>query len=152
MNITEIAKSARSASILLAAVKTDVKNKALAEIAKALKQRNAEILAANKKDLIDAEENNLAAPLLKRLKFDENKIADVCAGIDGLIKLDDPVGDGGQSGLRVNLVHLHFDGDPAARDRRLLRSPQRERGLTSGPFGNGVSHALSIGSKATRFA
>jgi glutamate-5-semialdehyde dehydrogenase len=34
----------------------------------------------------------LAGPLLKRLKFDENKIADVCAGIDSLIKIDDPVG------------------------------------------------------------
>jgi glutamate-5-semialdehyde dehydrogenase len=30
--------------------------------------------------------------LLKRLKFDENKIADVCAGIESLIKLEDPVG------------------------------------------------------------
>jgi glutamate-5-semialdehyde dehydrogenase len=30
--------------------------------------------------------------LLKRLKFDEGKIADVCAGIESLIKLDDPVG------------------------------------------------------------
>ncbi len=87
-----IAQSAKSASIRLAVAKTDVKNKALAEIAKALKQSTAAIIAANKKDLADAEKNNLAAPLLKRLKFDESKIAGVCAGIDSLIKLDDPVG------------------------------------------------------------
>jgi len=92
MSIAEIAAAARSASIQLAVVKTDVKNKALAEIAKALKQQSTEIISANKEDLTAAEKNNLAAPLLKRLKFDEGKIADVCTGIDSLIKLDDPVG------------------------------------------------------------
>jgi len=92
MSIAEIAVAAKSISIQLAAVKPDVKNNALAEIAKALKQRSSEIVAANKEDLAAAEKNNLSSPLLKRLKFDEQKIADVCAGIDSLIKLDDPVG------------------------------------------------------------
>jgi len=92
MSIIEVAAAAKSASIQLAAAKTDVKNSTLAEIAKVLKQRNAEIVSANKTDLSAAKKNNLTAPLLKRLAFDENKIADVCAGIDSLIKLDDPVG------------------------------------------------------------
>jgi len=92
MNISEIAAVAGSASIQLAVAKTDVKNSALAEIGKALKQHSAEIVSANKEDLVTAEKNNLAGPLLKRLKFDEGKIADVCAGIDSLIKIDDPVG------------------------------------------------------------
>jgi len=42
--------------------------------------------------LAAAEEANLAAPLLKRLRFDAAKLADVCAGIHSLIGLDDPVG------------------------------------------------------------
>jgi len=92
MGITEIAEAAKSASIRLAAVRTGLKNNALAEIAKALKGRSAEIVSANEKDLAAAEKNNLAAPLLKRLKFDGGKIADVCAGIESLLKLDDPVG------------------------------------------------------------
>ncbi len=92
MRIPQIAKKAKSASILLSAVKTDVKNSALAQIAEALKNRKNEIIAANQKDLRLAEKNKLASPLLKRLKFDESKIADVCAGIESLIKLDDPVG------------------------------------------------------------
>jgi len=92
MSIGELAAAARSASIRLAAIKTDVKNKALAEIAKALKQQSAQVISANKEDLAAAEKNHLAAPLLKRLAFDENKITDVTAGIDRLIKLDDPVG------------------------------------------------------------
>lgn len=93
MSIAEIAAAAKSTSIQLAAVKTDVKNNALAEIAKALKQNSEKIISANKKDLAAAEKNNLALPLLKRLKFDESKIADVVAGIESLIKLDDPVGE-----------------------------------------------------------
>ncbi|MGA1979559.1 MAG: glutamate-5-semialdehyde dehydrogenase [Sedimentisphaerales bacterium] len=92
MGIAETAKQAKKAAIQLAAVKTSVKNAALAEITKALKQNADKIISANKKDLADAEKNKLPTPLLKRLKFDENKIADVVAGIESLIKLDDPVG------------------------------------------------------------
>jgi glutamate-5-semialdehyde dehydrogenase len=92
MGIAEIAKQAKKASIQLGTVKTDAKNNALAEIAKALKQNTDKIISANKKDVAAAKKNNLSAALLKRLVFDENKIADVVAGIESLIKLDDPVG------------------------------------------------------------
>ncbi len=92
MNISEIAAAAGAASIQLAVAMTDVRNNALAEIAKALKQHSDKIVSANKDDLVTAEKNNLTAPLLKRLKFDKDKIAQTIAGIDSLIKLDDPVG------------------------------------------------------------
>jgi glutamate-5-semialdehyde dehydrogenase len=92
MSIFDKARTAKAASIELAAVKSDLKNKALAEIAEILKQNTARIKAANQKDLADAQKNNLSDALLKRLKFDENKIADVIAGIESLIKIDDPVG------------------------------------------------------------
>jgi glutamate-5-semialdehyde dehydrogenase len=92
MNISETTAAAKSASIRLAAVKTDIKNNALAEIAKAIRQRSVEIIAANRQDLAEAQKNNLAGPLLKRLKFDEGKINQTVAGIESLIKLDDPVG------------------------------------------------------------
>lgn len=92
MNITETARIAKLASVHLAAVKTDIKNTALAEIARALKRHSREIVTANKEDLANAEKSNLAEPLLKRLKFDESKIDSVCSGIESLIQLDDPVG------------------------------------------------------------
>jgi len=92
MNINEIAAAAKSASNRLAAVNTDIKNNALAEIVKVLNQRSTEIIAANQQDLAEAEKNNLASPLLKRLKFDHGKIAQTVAGIESLIKLEDPVG------------------------------------------------------------
>jgi len=90
--ITVRAEAAEAASLRLAAAKTETKDAALTAIAKALDQRHADILAANAEDLAAAEESHLAAPLLKRLKFDEVRLADVCAGIHSLIGLDDPVG------------------------------------------------------------
>jgi glutamate-5-semialdehyde dehydrogenase len=92
MKIAERAGVAKAASIRLGAVKTEVKNAALNEIAKALQEHGREIVAANQRDLAAAQAGHLAAPLLKRLKFDEGKLADVCAGIHSLIKLPDPVG------------------------------------------------------------
>jgi len=92
MKISERAAGAKAASIRLAAVKTDVKNAALTEIARALQERSAEIVAANARDLAAARKADLAAPLLKRLKFDDAKLADVCAGLHSLIRLPEPVG------------------------------------------------------------
>ncbi len=92
MKIIEIVAMAKSASIQLAAVKTDVKNRALNEIAEAVQQRRDEIISANQEDLSAAEKDHLAMPLLKRLKFDEGKIAQTVAGIESLMALDDPVG------------------------------------------------------------
>ena len=43
-------------------------------------------------DLAAAEGENLAGPLLKRLKFDEKKLKDVLDGLDSLIALPDPLG------------------------------------------------------------
>ena len=92
MKITEIAAAAKSASIPLAATKTEAKDRALSQIAEAMRDNSAKIVAANKQDVSAAQKNNLAAPLLKRLKFDGEKIDQAVAGIESLIALDDPVG------------------------------------------------------------
>jgi glutamate-5-semialdehyde dehydrogenase len=92
MTIQSLTLAAKAASIELAVAKTKLKNTALAQIAGALPARKAEIIAANQNDLAKAKQENITAPLLKRLKFDESKIAAVCAGIESLIAIDDPVG------------------------------------------------------------
>lgn len=92
MSIAEIAAVAKSVSILLGVVTTERKNAALAEVAAALKAKSEQIVLGNKADLTAAEKGKLAGPLLMRLKFDQGKIADVCAGIESLINLEDPVG------------------------------------------------------------
>jgi len=93
MKIKELAESAKKASIHLAAASTDLKNNALKAIAEALKERESEIIAANEEDLERSKAENLATPLLKRLKFDSNKIQGVIEGIESLIKLEEPVGE-----------------------------------------------------------
>jgi glutamate-5-semialdehyde dehydrogenase len=92
MSIAEMAAEAKAASIQLAAVRTEEKNHALQEIANALKQRCDQITAVNEVDIEGAKKIKLAEPLLKRLNFDERKIEDVCAGIEDLIQIKDPVG------------------------------------------------------------
>ncbi len=93
MQTVDLAIAAKKASLGLAALPTKVKNEALAQVAKALMEHANEIIAANKKDIERSEQENLAMPLLKRLKFDEAKIKDVVAGIQSLIGLPEPIGE-----------------------------------------------------------
>lgn len=93
MQTIDLAVAAKKASIELAALSTEKKNEALNEIAKAIVEHKSEIVAANQKDLDRSKEENLATPLLKRLKFDDGKINDVVAGIKSLISLPEPIGE-----------------------------------------------------------
>jgi glutamate-5-semialdehyde dehydrogenase len=92
MSINETAAIARQASLRLAAATTEQKNKALQAVRTALLDNADAIIAANAEDMAQAQKDNLAAPLLKRLKFDKAKIDSVCEGIESLTRLDDPVG------------------------------------------------------------
>lgn len=93
MNIQQAAQAAKQASIELAASTTELKQAALERIAQQLQEHASEIAEANKKDLMRSEAENLATPLLKRLKFDEAKVAEVVQGIQSLIRLPEPVGE-----------------------------------------------------------
>lgn len=92
MRIRPAADAAQKAAIPLAAIPTDVKNRALQAIADALTTRTQEIVRANQADLLQAKQDDLTPPLLKRLKFDEAKTRDVVMGIESLIGLEDPAG------------------------------------------------------------
>ncbi len=92
MIMDELARQVKESSIKLAAAGTELKNKALGNIAVSLQERKEEIINANRMDLDLSAKENLPDPLLKRLKFDEDKINDVVEGIYDLIKLEDPVG------------------------------------------------------------
>jgi len=92
MDIKQICVNASDAAIKMAALDSRTKNNALVKIAEALISNKDKIIAANYKDLKRSEEEKLASPLLKRLKFDETKINDMVEGIKSLIGLEDPVG------------------------------------------------------------
>jgi len=82
MSVEQLARAAKSASIQMAGLSSDAKNKALALIGEALRRHASQIMRANSEDLALAEKNNLVRPLLKRLKFDEKKIDTVCSRQD----------------------------------------------------------------------
>jgi len=92
MGIEQTAIRAKAASVHMAAARADAKNLALAAVVDILKANTAAIIKANNVDVEQAQKGNLAKPLLKRLRFDEGKIAEVCRGIQSLIDLPDPVG------------------------------------------------------------
>ena len=92
MDTTQTASRARKAALRLASVKTETKNRAIDEIARALEGNREAVLAANRADLERSEQENLASPLLKRLRFDEEKIAEACKGLESLKGLEDPAG------------------------------------------------------------
>jgi len=92
MDIKTLAAQAKDAAIALAALNGSVKDKALDAVAEALLTNKEAIFAANQEDLARSEKEGLAAPLMKRLKFDDKKLNTVVAGIRDLTAMDDPVG------------------------------------------------------------
>ena len=92
MSIKKRAVEARKASLKLAALDGKVKNHALDSMAKALEDRKDEIIRANRDDYLRSEKENVPAPLLKRLKFEGDKISQVIEGILSLKNLEEPVG------------------------------------------------------------
>ena len=92
MKIENAAREAKKASIRLAATPAVERNRALEQIALALKDRSGEILRANRSDLKRSRGEKLAEPLVKRLRFDEQKIAEAGKGLQSLAGLPDPVG------------------------------------------------------------
>ena len=92
MNIKEEVRKMKKVSPRVAALPLETRDRALALIKEELNARQEEIFAENSKDLTEAEKNGVAPAVMKRLKFNEAKLADVSKGIDQLISLPDPLG------------------------------------------------------------
>jgi len=92
MDMKSSASQAKQASYILSAMDGETKNRALQAVADALRANADVILAANQKDLERSTGENLSAPLLKRLKFDADKLADTVDGVLSTMQLPDPVG------------------------------------------------------------
>lgn len=92
MTIQEQAALMKLDSSKMAATTSEKRNSALKAIIAALLSNKEAILAANKKDLDEAGKSHVDMPVLKRLKFNEDKLNDVIRGIEDLISLPDPLG------------------------------------------------------------
>ena len=91
-SMREIAAKMKMAAPALAVSGNEQRNNALKAVKEALLLNKEAIFEANHKDMEAAKENNIAPAVMKRLKFDEGKLADVCGGIDQLVSLEDPLG------------------------------------------------------------
>ena len=92
-DIKQIAKSARQASLKLASIDTNVKNKALLNMAEGLLKDAGAIKEANKKDIKAAEGKGLSKAMLDRLTVSDKVLKGMADGIKEVVALPDPVGE-----------------------------------------------------------
>src|SRR5262249_21070648 len=94
----EIGQRAKSAARVLALAPTAQKDSALAAMAAAIRARQADILAANAKDVAEAKAAGATAAFVDRLALDERRIAAMADGLDVVRALPDPAGAPSPSG------------------------------------------------------
>ncbi|CAA6678812.1 MULTISPECIES: glutamate-5-semialdehyde dehydrogenase [unclassified Lentimonas] len=90
--IEGIAKRARAASLDLATLSTEAKNRFLEQLATDLVEQTDAIIEANALDLEAAKTNGLSGPMLERLSLTAERIAAMAEGVQQVAALPDPVG------------------------------------------------------------
>ena len=113
-----ISKKARQASLELATLSSETKNRFLTALADQLVAETDAILTANKFDLEAAEANGLSAPMVERLSFTPERIEGMAEGVRQVAALPDPVGQ--------EIERLH---PPKGFDLRKIRVPMGVIGI-----------------------
>ena len=88
-----IGKKAKQASVQLAHLNSDLKNKVLLRVADLLVEESSALLKANVADLGQAKEMKLTGAIVERLTLSEEKIAGIAEGLREIAQLDDPIGE-----------------------------------------------------------
>jgi len=91
--LEEKAKAAKAASRKLAFLSTEIKNKALLNIAEALIDKQDEILAANKIDYEQAKASGMNEAMLDRLMLSASRLEAMSQDLKTVAALPDPVGE-----------------------------------------------------------
>lgn len=91
--LEEMGRRAREAALKLAVVNTESKNRALVEMAEALRSRRKEILAANEEDRAAGRESGMSSALMDRLTLNDKRIEEMATGLLEVAALPDPVGE-----------------------------------------------------------
>ena len=91
--VTQKAIEAKAGARSLAKTSSEHKNKALIRMAEALKERSADIIAENKKDIEFAEKKGLSKALIDRLTITEKRVIEMACGLEEVAQLPDPVGE-----------------------------------------------------------
>ena len=98
----EMGRRARAAARVLALAPSAQKDKALAAMARALRDRASQILAANATDIADAKAAEATTAFIDRLALDPKRIESMAGGLDVVRALPDPVGTVMESWTRPN--------------------------------------------------
>src|SRR5262245_14200535 len=88
----EIGRRARTAAHVLALAPSAQKDEALAAMARALRPRAPDILAANAEDVAEAKNSGANRAFIDRLLLDDRRVAAMADGLDVVRALADPVG------------------------------------------------------------
>jgi len=91
--ILEMCKKARKASVDLAKLPTDVKNRALNKMAEALESNSDRILEANRKDVENAKARGVKESLVDRLVLSTSRIGKMAQCLREVADLPDPIGE-----------------------------------------------------------
>ena len=91
--LEEKGKAAKAASKKLAFLPTEVKNKALLNVAEALIDKQDEILAANKIDCEEAKASGMSEAMLDRLMLSPSRLESMAQDVGMVAALPDPVGE-----------------------------------------------------------
>src|SRR5574340_368235 len=88
-----VGQQARKASRVMAQADTATKNRALTEIAAALQDQSAQLIAENARDVAAARANGLDAASVDRLTLTEKTIKGMAEGLRQIAQLSDPIGE-----------------------------------------------------------
>ena len=88
----DLGRAARAAARALARADSDTKNRALREMAGALRAHSAELLEANRADVANATKSGHDAAFVDRLTLSAKSIEQMAQGLEAVAALDDPVG------------------------------------------------------------
>jgi glutamate-5-semialdehyde dehydrogenase len=87
------AKKAKEASRILANASTDIKNRALLNVASKLEESMEKIISINSKDMSAGKDAGLSTALLDRLELNEKRIRGMAKGLREVAQLEDPIGE-----------------------------------------------------------
>ena len=99
-------KAAKAASRKLARLSTEVKNKALKNIAQSLTSREGEILEANRLDCDEARASGMDEAMLDRLLLTSARLQGMAQDAGTVAALPDPVGEGFDARVLPNGLHI----------------------------------------------
>ncbi|VGU08922.1 glutamate-5-semialdehyde dehydrogenase [Streptococcus pyogenes] len=91
-DITMLGQRAKQASLLIAPLSTQIKNRFLSTLAKALVDDTQTLLAANQKDLANAKEHGISDIMTDRLRLIAERIEAIAQGVQQVADLADPIG------------------------------------------------------------